>query len=203
MLAAGQPYPKRNPKDYKCFSSWLHRILFCENPLCPRLGLMLEATREKVYQGKCYLITEVAEFPLCSEGKCYRSVIALPSMCDLQDLGCVEFPKASVFKYRAPPTGHRVGGRVREDSTSALSLPLDAVWLGTKTVGTCCVPQGLGYQSRRNRKIGQVLKSRQLLCAKWSMVLTLPIPLPTLLSSISSNDPRVIEYLSINEQKNC
>lgn len=45
---------------------------------------------------KCDLITEVAEFALCSEGKCQEGVITLPSMCDLQDLGGVRFLKASI-----------------------------------------------------------------------------------------------------------
>ena len=49
---------------------------------------------------KCYPITEVPEFPLCAEGKCYRSVITSPSMCDLQALKCVCFLReASVFQY--------------------------------------------------------------------------------------------------------
>lgn len=72
------------------------------------------------------LFTEVAEFPLCSEEKCYKSVIALPSMCDLQDLRTCEFPEASVLKYSIPPTptGCVWGGGGREGGLARHPVPV-------------------------------------------------------------------------------
>lgn len=66
---------------------------------------------------KCYFVSEVADFPLCPQRKCYKSVITLPSMCDLGDLKMCEFLEASVFKYSIPPSqaGCVWGGEGRED----------------------------------------------------------------------------------------
>lgn len=102
LQVGGQHYPKRKPRDLKKKKKkWL-----CLNPqdsvlweflFCPPIGWAVEASWEKAQRRKCYLITEVPEFPLCAEGKCYRSVITLPSMCDLQDLKMCEFPKRHLF----------------------------------------------------------------------------------------------------------
>ena len=63
-----------------------HMLAFlCEHLFfwCPPVGWIVLASWEKGWLRKCYLIIEVSEFPLCSEEKCYKSVITLPSMCDL------------------------------------------------------------------------------------------------------------------------
>lgn len=71
-------------------------LVFRENSSLPPLGYILEAAGDEGTSSKCDLITEIAEFPLCSEGKCYGGVITLPSMCDLQDWRR-EFPKGPCF----------------------------------------------------------------------------------------------------------
>lgn len=97
MLASGQYYPRGNPTDdFLLLDSSGSRFFFCENSSLPPLGCILEAARDEGTSSTCDLITEIAEFPLCSEGKCYGGVITLPSMCDLQDRRR-EFPKGPCF----------------------------------------------------------------------------------------------------------
>lgn len=137
-------WPRLYCKDYKIFSTWIYRILFCESASLLTYRMDSWGLVGKGAHWKCDLITEVAEFPLCSEGKCYKSVIALPSMCDLQDLRMCEFPEASVLKYSIPPTpaGCVWGGGGREDLHFILWLSLDDGWLGTKPLVGVVLPFG-------------------------------------------------------------
>lgn len=140
MLVGGQHYPKRNPKDCKILSSWISRILLCENSSLPTYRRDGWGPVGERAHRKCYLITEVAEFPLCSEGKCYKSVIALPSMCDLQDLECVSFQGHLFSNTVFLQPGRMCSGRGERTCTSGSCLPQDSGWLGTETTAVLLWP---------------------------------------------------------------
>lgn len=99
MLASGisqEILSQENPTDDFLLLDSSGSRFFCENSSLPPLGCILEAARDEGTSSTCDLITEIAEFPLYSEGKCYGGVITLPSMCDLQDRRR-EFPKGPCF----------------------------------------------------------------------------------------------------------